>query len=136
MFCPDCGIDHHAAERTEADAVKAEADRAVEIARLETKRDIEVARINAGAATAISETEAEADVARAEGIAEGMENVIDAATPDAPPSQSLGRGNHRDGSATIHDLNTGRTAKQRPGRMNTLSRAYYFTPNLAHARFI
>ncbi len=83
-FCPECGIDHHAAERAEADAAKAETDRAVEIARLETKRDIEVARINAGAATAISETEAEADVARAEGIAEGMETVIDSAAPDAP----------------------------------------------------
>src|SRR6266702_6029225 len=84
MFCPECGIDHHVAARAEADAVKAETDRAVEIARLETKRDIEVDRITAGAATSISETEAEADVARAEGIAEGMENVIDAATPDAP----------------------------------------------------
>jgi len=78
MYCPECGQDHHAGEREE----RAEADRAVEIARLETKRDIEVARIQAGASRDTTETYAETDVAiaaiDAEAGVEAAEAVSDA----------------------------------------------------------
>lgn len=72
-FCPDCGMDHHIADRE----VAAAADREVEITRLNTRRDIEVARITANAAKDISETEAETGTARAEGQVEGMETVLE-----------------------------------------------------------
>jgi hypothetical protein len=84
-YCPDCGTSHECiAEeaKTERDAI----DREVEITRLNTRRDIEVARINASAARDISETEAESEVARAEGVVEGVETTLDAVTggDDAP----------------------------------------------------
>lgn len=90
MYCPECGLDHHAAERAEAEEVQRIADREVEIERLRTKRDIEVARITAGAAKDIAEEEAGADLAHAEGRAEGMEDVIDAVAGggnDEPPAE-------------------------------------------------
>lgn len=85
MYCPECGADHHAAERAEREETERLADREVEIERLRTKRDIEVARIQASAAKDIAEEEADADLAHAEGIAEGMAEVIDAASPDPEP---------------------------------------------------
>ena len=88
-FCVDCGLDHHAGERTAAEQVNAE----VEIERLRTRRDIEVARITASASKDIAETEAEPDLARAEGAVEGMAAVLDTiagggeppAIPGGPP---------------------------------------------------
>lgn len=85
MFCPECGADHHAAERAEREEAERAADREVEIERLRTKRDIEVARIQASAAKDIAEEEADADLARAEGRAEGMTEVIEAAAPESAP---------------------------------------------------
>lgn len=85
-FCSDCGTSHECIqeqEKTERDAI----DREVEIERLRTRRDIEVARITASAARDISETEAESEVARAEGVVEGVETTLDAVTgggDDAP----------------------------------------------------
>jgi hypothetical protein len=72
------------ARRLRASVAQAAVDREIELARINRKADVEIAKIQAGAATAISETEAEADVARAEGIAEGMETVIDAGAPAEP----------------------------------------------------
>jgi hypothetical protein len=71
-FCPECGNGH------ECEGQASALDREVEIERLRTKRDIEVARINASAAKDIAETEAESDVARAEGEVDGMETALDA----------------------------------------------------------
>lgn len=84
MFCPECGADHHAAERAEVEAVKETVDRDIEIERLRTKRDIEVARITAGAAERISEAEAEQEVAHAEGVVEGVEAVLSPAVTEEP----------------------------------------------------
>lgn len=78
MFCPECGLDHHMAERAEREETERAADREVEIERLRTKRDIEVARIQANAAEHIAEDEAAVDVAHAEGEADGMRDVLDA----------------------------------------------------------
>ena len=85
MFCPECGIDHHAAERAEREAEQVAADREVEIERLRTKRDIEVARIQASAAKDIAEEEADADLAHAEGVADGMREIVEAAAPEPEP---------------------------------------------------
>jgi hypothetical protein len=71
-YCPDCGTPH------ECEGQAAAIDREVEIERLRTRRDIEVARITASAARDIAETEAESDVARAEGEVDGMETALDA----------------------------------------------------------
>jgi len=88
MYCPECGQDHHAGEREE----RAEADRAVEIARLETKRDIEVARIQAGVIRDTTELEAgtEVEVAEIEAVAgtEAAEAVADALTDVLAPEPS------------------------------------------------
>ena len=91
MFCPTCGIDHHAeppvieaeAEVTEA-AIVERAD--VEIARIQADRDVALARINAGVDKAIAENETVTALAHAEGRAEGQAEIIDAVTPDPEPA--------------------------------------------------
>lgn len=70
-FCPDCGTGHDCS--VEGGAVIAE----VEIERLRTTRDIKVAEINARAGVTIAEVDAIGDVAYAEGIAEGMGEVLE-----------------------------------------------------------
>lgn len=78
MFCPDCGIDHHAGDR----AQKAELDREVEIARINANRDIEVAKVTARTAVAVAETDNAVTAAHAEGKAEGMETAIEGGAVD------------------------------------------------------
>jgi hypothetical protein len=75
MYCPECGTDHHVADRIE----QAELDRQVEIERIHANRDIKVAEIGARVAGTLAETENAIDTAKAEGIAEGMETALDAA---------------------------------------------------------
>lgn len=87
MFCPECGADHHATERAEEEAERERVNAEIEIKRLETKRDIEVARIQAGAARDIAETEAEADVAHAEGVVEGMTGTLETIAGDPEPEE-------------------------------------------------
>jgi hypothetical protein len=76
MFCPECGTDHHVADR----AAEAAADREVTLAKIEADKTIKVEQIRAGAARELAETDNALTTARAEGIAEGMETVIDAGT--------------------------------------------------------
>lgn len=71
-FCPDCGTGH------ECLSEEAAINERVEIVRLETARDVAVAKINASAGVTIAEVDAIGDVANAEGIAEGMSDVLDA----------------------------------------------------------
>lgn len=80
MYCPTCGIDHHASEAEEA-ARKSEE---VEIERLRTHRDIEVARINANVVKDEAVMEAVAVAAEAEGMEAGLQAGADAVTPDPP----------------------------------------------------
>jgi len=88
MFCPECGVDHHAADREATAAV----DREVEIARINAKRDVDVARIGARmnreeleAAEEIAETQADAQVDTAVAEAEILGAAIENA--DAPPGE-------------------------------------------------
>lgn len=78
MFCPECGSDHHVADR----AAEAAADREVTLAKIAADRDIKIAQITAHAAAEVAETDNALSTARAEGIAEGMETVIDAGAVD------------------------------------------------------
>lgn len=70
-WCEDCGTPH---ECEVIDGEKAD----LAIARVWANRDIEVARLNAGAAKDIATVEAEHSAEHAEGVAEGMETVLDA----------------------------------------------------------
>lgn len=72
MFCPECGIDHHIADREEVAA----ADRQIALAKIEADRDIKIAQISAGAAKELAETDNALQTARAKGQAEGMETVL------------------------------------------------------------
>lgn len=74
-YCDRCGNGHECTAE-EAERMKYE----VKMEELRTNRDIEVARVNASAAKTIAETEAESGAARAEGEADGMREVIEAAT--------------------------------------------------------
>lgn len=72
MFCSECGIDHHVADRQ----AEAAADREVTLAKIQADRDIKIAQITANSAAALAETDNALEVARAEGQVEGMETVI------------------------------------------------------------
>lgn len=77
-FCPECGVDHHVADRIAEQA----ADREVTLAKIQADRDIKIAQIGAHSAAELAETENALDVARAAGKVEGMETVIDAGAVD------------------------------------------------------
>jgi hypothetical protein len=92
MFCPECGVDHHAGEREAETAM----DREVEIARINAKRDVEVARVTAGmvkdeaetaaeAEVAVATVEAEAGVEAAEAVADVLEDVVSPEPAETPP---------------------------------------------------
>lgn len=78
MFCPECGADHHVADR----AAEAAADREVTIEKIHADRDIRIAQIEANVRRDVAETENALETAHAEGVAEGMQTVVDAATGD------------------------------------------------------
>jgi hypothetical protein len=87
-FCPDCGTDHHAGERTAADAVASE----VRIAKINADRDIEVARINARltrneleTAEVIAEIEGEAEVGAAAAEAEVVATILGSGDQEPEP---------------------------------------------------
>lgn len=75
MFCPECGINHHAGER----AAKEDERAAIEIERIHANRDIEVAKITARTAVATAETDNALTAAHAEGRADGMETALEGA---------------------------------------------------------
>lgn len=79
MFCPECGVDHHTADRI----AEAAADREVTLAKIQADRDIKIAQITAHSAAELAETDNALKTERAEGIAEGMETALDAATGGA-----------------------------------------------------
>lgn len=74
-YCPECGVDHHIADR-EAEKI---ADREVMLARIGADKEIKIAQINAGAVKELAETENALRTEHAEGITEGMETVLAAA---------------------------------------------------------
>lgn len=78
MFCPECGADHHIADRAE----EAAADREVTLAKITADRDIKIAQINASVTRDVAETENALDTAHAEGVAEGMETALGSAAVD------------------------------------------------------
>ena len=73
MFCPECGTDHHVADR----AAEAAADREVTLAKISAERDVKIAQIEAGVRRDTAEAENALETARAEGIAEGMTTVVE-----------------------------------------------------------
>jgi len=75
MFCPECGADHHVADR----AAEAAADREVTLAKIQADRDIKIAQITAHSAAELAETDNALKTERAEGIAEGMETALEVA---------------------------------------------------------
>ena len=77
MFCPECGVDHHAEEREARENVT---QLELEIARVQAKRDVELARISAGVMKDDAVQEAEVVVAEAEGFEAGIEAGVEAAT--------------------------------------------------------
>jgi hypothetical protein len=88
-FCPGCGTElpaRVAAEEIEAEEHAAETeevtDAAVKIAEIEAKRDVTIARISAG----VAESDREADLAHAEGKAEGFEEAL---APDEPAEPGI-----------------------------------------------
>jgi hypothetical protein len=78
MFCPECGTDHHVADR----AAEAAADREVTLAKIAADRDIKIAQIGAHSAAELAETDNALEVARAAGKVEGMETVIESGAGD------------------------------------------------------
>jgi len=92
MFCPECGVDHHAGERQETAA----ADREVEIARINAKRDVEVARLSAGVErdwnetrVEVAEVEAVAGVEAAEAVADALTDVLAPPEPEPAPAPEI-----------------------------------------------
>lgn len=79
-YCPECGADHHAGERAEQEATRAE----VEIERIRADKEVRIAQITSKAAVAIGESDAAAESAHAEGVVEGVEAMADVVTPGAP----------------------------------------------------
>jgi hypothetical protein len=77
-YCPDCGNSHDCTMGAGADYMTAE----VKIAKINADRDVEIARLQAKAATVISENEAEHSADFAEGKAEGLEEAITGGEPD------------------------------------------------------
>lgn len=71
-FCAECGTPHECAATPAGDYMTAE----VKIAKINADRDVEIARLQAGAAKAIAATEAEHSADFAEGKAEGLEEAI------------------------------------------------------------
>jgi len=86
-YCPDCGDPHECAAENERDDAKTK----IRLAEIDASKEIRIAELRAGeteteaaAAVDIAAAEAVIDAAGAEGKAEGMETVIDAAV-GAPP---------------------------------------------------
>ena len=80
-YCPECGVDHHAADRIAEQA----ADREVTLAKIHADRDIKIAQIGANVTRDTADVDQAAELARAEGKAEGMETAIDGAAVDQAP---------------------------------------------------
>lgn len=68
-FCPNCGTPHECAAEAASEAEKT----ALAIARVEANRDIEIARLQAGAAKHIADAQAESEADHLEGVIEGVE---------------------------------------------------------------
>lgn len=83
MFCPECGADHHVADR----AAEAAADREVTLAKINADRDVKIAQINASVARDVAETDNALETAHAEGVAEGMETVLTSAAVDGQAAE-------------------------------------------------
>ena len=85
-YCPMCGAVHGGEAEAEAIAEVAaveEVSRAdVEIARINADRDIRLARINAG----VLDQERDAELAHAEGKAEGVVETLETLAPDPEPA--------------------------------------------------
>lgn len=86
MFCPECGTDHHAGDVIEDESPVTVVDNTVtpaevEIARINAERDIKLARIAAG----MQDAERDEQLARAEGKADALEQIVTPPEPDPEP---------------------------------------------------
>lgn len=86
MYCPECGVDHHASEREE----KLAEQTAVTLAKIEANKAVEIERIRAGAARDLAEVDNALKTEHAEGIAEGMETALEAAAGGAAAPEEPG----------------------------------------------
>jgi hypothetical protein len=84
--CPSCHQDYDApGEAAEAEAVEQISSDEVEIARIQAERDVTLARIQSKTEEHVAEVVVEADLAHAEGKAEGLETAIAPPVPEAEP---------------------------------------------------
>jgi hypothetical protein len=88
-YCPGCGAKlNREVEEAEVHETETQTeqitDSAVEIARIEANRDVAVAKINAGVVEHSTEVEQAAELAHAEGKAEGLETAL-APEPEPAP---------------------------------------------------
>lgn len=88
-YCPGCGAklnreieeaEHHETEEQTEDVTGA----AVRIAEIEANKEIKIAQINRGIVERTSDVEMAAELAHAEGVAEGLETAVAPTEPTAP----------------------------------------------------
>jgi hypothetical protein len=81
MHCPTChqdyGEDAPPVETIEPESVEEVTSAEVEIARINAKRDVDLAKINAGVAEHVSEVDQAAELAHAEGEADGLREALE-----------------------------------------------------------
>ena len=79
-YCPDCGTPHECT--AEGAAVRAD----VQIAKINAERDVEIARLQSKAVVSVAETEAEHSAEHSEGYAEGVQDTLEVGEGgEAPP---------------------------------------------------
>jgi hypothetical protein len=88
MYCSHCGnpVEHETPVEAEAESVAEVVSADVEIARINADKEIKLAQIGARVEEHVSEVDQAADLAHAEGVAEGMAEVITPPEPETPES--------------------------------------------------
>lgn len=81
----DYGEDLAPAEAIEPESVEEITSAEVEIARINAKRDVDLAKINAGVAEHVAEVDQAAELAHAEGEAEGLREALEPEQPSETP---------------------------------------------------
>src|SRR6185437_937860 len=84
MFCSNCGTPVDVAAAAAAEGEMTDAMAQVEITRINRAADVKIAQINAGTVRELADVDQAAELARAEGEVDGMENVLDTMAGDPP----------------------------------------------------
>jgi len=91
-YCPGCGTKlereiEHAEEHESEEQTEQITDSAVRIAEIEANKEVKIAQIQAGIVEHTAEVEQAADLAHAEGLAQGLETAI--APPEPAPAEPV-----------------------------------------------